>query len=58
MVLSGVLLVIFAFVADKILKIAISDMLVLVYWTIVLVLIANGLYLWLFKRNENLNNKT
>ena len=44
LVVIGVLLIIIAFVADKILKIAISDMFVMVYWIIVLVLIANGLY--------------
>jgi len=50
LVVIGVLLIIIAFVADKILKIAISDMFVMVYWIIVLVLIANGLYLWLLKK--------
>ena len=52
LVVIGVLLIIIAFVADKILKIAISDMFVMVYWIIVLVLIANGLYQWLLKKNE------
>jgi len=50
LVVISVLLIIIAFVADKILKITISDMFVMVYWIIVLVLIANGLYLWLLKK--------
>lgn len=47
--LFGVILFIIAFIADKILKIAISDVFVMFYWIIVLFLIVYGLYLFLIK---------
>lgn len=54
LVLLGVILIIIAFSADPNLKVAVSDLLVPVYWIIVILLIVYGLYL-VFKRNEGLN---
>jgi len=51
LVLLGLVLIIVAFVADYN-KIAISDMLVPIYWIIVLFLIISGLYLGFFKKEK------
>jgi len=51
LLILGLILFIIAFIADKILKIAISDVFVMFYWILVLFLIAYGLNLF-FNKNE------
>jgi hypothetical protein len=51
LLLLGLILVIIAFLADQ-MNVAISDLIVLIYWIIVILLIVYGLYL-IFKRKKS-----
>ena len=50
LILISILLVIIAFVADHA-NIAVSDIFVMFYWIIVLIILVYGLYLLFFKEN-------